>query len=530
MYRRVERFEEDGMLSLFATDPAAARARRRGLEPAIRRMIVELKAEHPKLNNNEIAKIVYVRTGRRLGKHTPGRVLAEGVVPLKLSRLFEPYHETGDVREARGAVVALHLDGWSAKAIASYLKVSRTTVYRVLGRWIEEGDAGLEDRKPGRPKGVRKMDLATMDFIRRSQENPELGAFRIHAALVQKRGTEVSVRTVGRVMAVHRELYGLAKPKMSPREKAAMPFKAKRRHEIWTADVRYVPHSIPDVGNAYVIAVLENYSRCILASAVSLTQDTTAFLRVFYAAVERYGPPERLATDGGGIFKAKQSRAVYRVLGIEKEQIERRKPYQSYIETTFGIQKRMADWHFAKAETVSELVASHDTWREDYNAQRHWAREGREDGRRSPREVLGFYAALLGHREEDLRRAFFSTRHERVLDAYGYVRFLDWRLYGEEALAEREAAVWQQPGSLTLEYGGETLSAYDFEPVAGTGKPTAVGGARMFETTFVLPQLRLFALEEAGWLTAMKLEGYAPRQSRRPLPLQEVLFPYLDAL
>jgi hypothetical protein len=26
-YRRVERFEEDGMLSLFATDPAAARAR-----------------------------------------------------------------------------------------------------------------------------------------------------------------------------------------------------------------------------------------------------------------------------------------------------------------------------------------------------------------------------------------------------------------------------------------------------------------------------------------------------------------------
>jgi len=136
----------------------------------------------------------------------------------------------------------------------------------------------------------------------------------------------------------------------------------------------------------------------------------------------------------------------------------------------------------------------------------------------------------LRHREEDLRRAFFSTRHERVLDAYGYVRFLDWRLYGEEALAKREAAVWQQPRSLTLEYGGETLSAYDFEPAAGTGKPTAVGGARLFETTFVLPQLRLFALEEAGWLTAMKLEGYTLRQSRRPLPLQEVLFPYLDAL
>jgi len=54
IYRRMERFEKDGMLSLFRSDPAADRAKRRGLEPAIRRMIVELKAEHPALNNNEI--------------------------------------------------------------------------------------------------------------------------------------------------------------------------------------------------------------------------------------------------------------------------------------------------------------------------------------------------------------------------------------------------------------------------------------------------------------------------------------------
>ena len=531
MYRRVERFEEGGMMSLFATDPATARARRRGLEPAIRRIVVELKAEHPKLNANEISNIVYVRTGRRLGKHTAARVLAEGVVPLKLSRLFEPYHETEDSRDRRSAVVALHLDGWSAKATASYLGISRKTVYRVLGRWLEEGDAGLEDRPPGRPKGVRKMDLATMDFVRRMQENPELGAFRVHAALVQKRGADVSVRTVGRVMAVHRDLYGLAKPKRSPGEKAPMPFRARKRHEIWTADVRYVPHSIPDVGNAYVIAVLENYSRCVLASAVSLTQDTTAFLRVFYSAVERYGPPERLVTDGGGIFKAKQSRSAYRALGVQKEQIERRKPYQSYIETAFGIQKRMADWHFAKAETFADLARAHDTWREDYNAQRHWAHEGREDGRHSPQDVLGFYTALLRHREEDLRRAFFSTRHARVLDTYGYVRFLDWRLYGEEALARREAAVWQQPGSLTLEYGGETLSAYEVEIAQETGKPRmVVGRPTLFETPYALGQLRLFALEEAGWLKALKLKGYVPRRPRAPSALQGVLFSYLDAI
>ncbi len=97
----------------------------------IRRMIVDLKAEHPAFNDNEITNIVYVRTGRRLGDHTAARVLSQEVVPLKLSRLFEPHHKTLPSRERRGAVVALHLDGWSVKSIASYLKVGRKTGYRV---------------------------------------------------------------------------------------------------------------------------------------------------------------------------------------------------------------------------------------------------------------------------------------------------------------------------------------------------------------------------------------------------------------
>jgi putative transposase len=288
--------------------------------------------------------------------------------------------------------VALHLDGWSVKAIASYLKVSRMTVYRVIRSWIKDGDEGLEGRPAGRPKGVRKVDFATMDAIRRMQENPELGAFRIHAALEQKRGVEVSPRTVGRVMALHRGLYRLGKPKKSPHQKKAMPFRARRRHEIWTADVRYVDHNLPAAeheGNVYVISILENYSRAILASAVSRSQDTTAFLRVLYSAVERYGSPETLVTDGGGIFEATQSKAVYAALGIGKEQIKRRKPYQSYVETTFNVQRRMADWHLSRAGSWPELVAVHDRWVEDYNAQRHWAHQNREDGRHSPAASWG---------------------------------------------------------------------------------------------------------------------------------------------
>ena len=47
------------------------------------------------------------------------------------------------------------------------------------------------------------------------------------------------------------------------------------------------------------------------------------------------------------------------------------------------------------------------------------------------------------------------------------------------------------------------------------------------------PQQRLFALDdfgEGGWLTAMRLEGYAPRAPRGARPLQQALFPYAEAL
>lgn len=134
---------------------------------------------------------------------------------------------------------------------------------------------------------------------------------------------------------------------------------------------------------------------------------------------------------------------------------------------------------------------------------------------------------------QDLERAFFSTRHSRILDDLGYIRFDHWRVYGEEGLARREAELWLQPGSLTLEYAGEALSRYDVEYLPGSKRLARVSRPRLFETSGVLPQLRLFGLEalgEAGWLKALKLDEYAPRRPRRPPALQQVLFSYLQAL
>jgi hypothetical protein len=218
---------------------------------------------------------------------------------------------------------------------------------------------------------------------------------------------------------------------------------------------------------------------------------------------------------------------------MRKEEIERRQPWQSYIETTFNIQRRMADYYFAKAESWEELVAEHDRWLADYNTQRHWAHENREDGRRSPAEVLG-PMSVVRHHPRDLERAFFSSRFVRRLDGLGYARLKHWRVYAEEGLAHREVVLWLGEEGLAVEYGGDTLSRYDVSFSPGAPRLEAVTNPRLFPTRHRSPQLKLFALEEAigeaGWLKAIDLEGYAPRSRGEPEALQGVLFSYLEAL
>jgi len=157
LQRRIQSFEKEGMEGLFEAETV----KRRRLPPNIRRLIVDLKAEYPPFNLNEITNVVRACFGRRLDVRSVKRALDEEAIPLRLERNYPRYREMEDSRERRAAIVELRVGGWSAKAIAGYLGVHRATVYRTLERFREEGAEGLlTDRPHGRPAGVRKVDLA----------------------------------------------------------------------------------------------------------------------------------------------------------------------------------------------------------------------------------------------------------------------------------------------------------------------------------------------------------------------------------
>jgi hypothetical protein len=330
----------------------------------------------------------------------------------------------------------------------------------------------------------------------------------MHTALLRM-GIELSPATCARIMAANRQLYGLEQPPHEPRPKLEMPFKATRRHEYWSCDVRYIEeHLLPDPRPVYSITIFENFSRSVLASAISPTQNQWDYLSVLAEAIRRYGAPEALVTDGGAIFYSNQAIQLYDLLGIRKERIDPGAPWQDYAETLFSIQRRLADHAFSNARTWPEIQQAHQTWWTNYDIEHHYAHRERQDGRHSPREVL---RGMLGRTipEEVLSRALYATQFTRQINRHGYVRFKHWKFFGENGLpAGEEVSVWVYENTLKVEYQATTLSLYSVR-LDSDQQIAEVKNPRRLETHFRSPQLDLWQVSDTEWLLAL----------RRPVPV-----------
>lgn len=137
-----------------------------------------------------------------------------------------------------------------------------------------------------------------------------------------------------------------------------------------------------------MITIFENFSRMVLSSAISATQTQWDFLSVLANAIQRYGAPEALVTDGGGQFYSTVAVQLYDMLGIRKERIDPGQPWENYAETLFSIQRRLGDHAFSNARTWPEIHQAHQTWWQNYNVEHHYAHRERKVRRHSPEAVL----------------------------------------------------------------------------------------------------------------------------------------------
>lgn len=159
-----------------------------------------------------------------------------------------------------------------------------------------------------RPKPMRDQDLALM---RRMDEIytkwPFYGARRMVAQL-RGEGCVVNRKRIRRLMHLMGMEAIYQKPNTSrkhPRHKV-YPYLLRnlviaRPNHVWCADITYIPMV---KGWVYLVAIMDWYSRRVLAWRASITMETDFCVEALTEALKCYGAPEIFNTDQGAQFSS----------------------------------------------------------------------------------------------------------------------------------------------------------------------------------------------------------------------------------
>ena len=170
------------------------------------------------------------------------------------------------------------------------------------------------------PAPISQTDLALMRRIDELHlQYPFLGARRL-MHMLRREGFEVGRRHVGTLMALMgiEAIYRRKRTSLPGKGHKIYPYLLRdvvidRRNQVWAADITYLPMA---QGFAYLVAILDLYSRKVLAFRVSNALAADFCVDALQEALARYGTPEIFNTDQGSQFTDEAFTKVLAAKGV----------------------------------------------------------------------------------------------------------------------------------------------------------------------------------------------------------------------
>jgi transposase InsO family protein len=278
-------------------------------------------------------------------------------------------------------------EGWTIASSAESMRISRQTAHKWWGRYLEAGEAGLEDRssRPRRcpTKTPPKVERRLVELRRRYQLGPArlapragVPASTLHRVL-QRHG-------VSRLSDLDRQSGRIIRRIETSRPGELVHVDVKKQARIpkgggWRVngvakrpDNRYAGR--PRLGYAKIHSAIDAYSRLAYSEVHADETATTAigFWRRAKAFFESYGITiERVLTDNGSCYMAKD---------FDKELIDhairhtRTKPFHPQTNGKVERYNRtlLNEWAYARPyRSEAARTRALDTWLHMYNHHRH---------------------------------------------------------------------------------------------------------------------------------------------------------------
>lgn len=156
------------------------------------------------------------------------------------------------------------------------------------------------------PRPVCEADLAIMRRIDELHLELPFAGSRMLRDLLRQEGIEIGrqhVATLMRKMAIEAIYRRPNTSKPAPGHKIYPYLLRKlpivRPNQVWATDISYIPMA---KGFVYLVAIVDWFSRKVLAHRVSITMEADFCVEALEEALARYGKPEIFNTDQGSQF------------------------------------------------------------------------------------------------------------------------------------------------------------------------------------------------------------------------------------
>ncbi len=390
---------------------------------------------------------------------TRAQRLEQALGPEHLLVRFRTYWEYPTEEQARWRIIELLDVGFRPRRIAALLAIDPHLIYRWQRRFKAGGLLALStQRREPTSISTRVSVQVMMEVFQLLDNNPLLGHYRVKMAL-DSLGYRYGHTTVWQMVALYKQAH-LPPPRApstpNPDER---PPQATAPHQVWFADLRYLVKI--DGQWLYSILIFDGYSRAIVGAGCFERQNLSRLSQVFRQAIARWGAPERVVSDHGGVFVALQP--CLEQLAIQWAPITKGHPWQNLAESGFAVQRRMLDTYIVGCAQREHVYQQHARFVADYQFWGHWAHKRTDAQGRvfyvSPEVILG-QAHGRAIDPARLQRVFRLRQRTRTVRQYGQIRLHNFGLYIDRGLWGQTVEVLIYDEALRIEQAEHLLVSY----------------------------------------------------------------------
>ncbi len=206
-----------------------------------------------------------------------------------------PWMERDSVSLRKEFVLLAGGQGANIAQLCCHFGISRKTCYKWLGRFAEEGEAGLADRsrRPRRNPARTSSETEGVVLALRG-EHPAWGGRKLERRLLDLGHQGVPVAsTITEIVRRN----GLLDETESAKHKAFTRFEHPAPNELWQMDFK--GHFALDRGRCHALTVLDDHSRYALGLRACPDERTATVQGHLSELFGRYGLPWRMLMDNG---------------------------------------------------------------------------------------------------------------------------------------------------------------------------------------------------------------------------------------